>query len=93
MKTKITPLERLAIADLDYKHVKVNLLGHDGNAIALVGTVRRALKKAGAPLVVREVFKEEALSGTYDELLATIFRWVDVVGHCPNCDGDEDCDE
>lgn len=81
-------LKRLAAAGLSYKHVKVNLVGHDGNAFAVLGTVTKALRKAGASKDVIEVFVEEATEGNYDDLLLTVFKWVTVTGHCECCGHD-----
>jgi hypothetical protein len=57
--------------------VKVQLTGTDGNAFALIGTVSRAMKRAGHGDKVEE-FRTEAMSGDYDHLLQTCMRWVDV---------------
>ena len=91
MTKKETPaLTKLAIAGLDFKHVKINLLGHDGNAAAIIGSVRRALRKGGAPRGAIDAFVEEAMSGDYDNVLQTVFRWVTVTGHCECCGEDDE---
>ncbi len=61
-----------------YPHVTVELLGQDGNAMMIVGAVRRALKRAGVPNQDVEEFSKEALSGDYDNVLQTAMKWVDV---------------
>jgi hypothetical protein len=61
-----------------YPEICVQLTGTDGNAYALLGKVTRALRQAGLSQAERETFQQEATSGTYDELLQTIMRWVDV---------------
>jgi hypothetical protein len=58
--------------------IDVKLTGGDGNAFALLGQVRRALQKAGAPPEEYDKFFKEATAGDYDELLATCMEWVNV---------------
>jgi hypothetical protein len=58
--------------------VKVKLTGTDGNAYALMGRVRQAMRKAKVPSEEVKVFHEEATSGDYDHLLQTCMKWVDV---------------
>ena len=59
--------------------VEVQLTGVDGNAFAILGAVQRSLKKAGVDVEVSNEFLDEATSGDYDHLLATVMRWVKVV--------------
>ena len=54
------------------------LVGEDGNAFAIIGAVRRALRDAGAGSVIIEAFLNEATAGDYDDLLATAAKYVDV---------------
>ena len=61
-----------------YPHVRVTLVGRDGNAFAVLGAVNTALKRAGVPKAERDTFFAEATAGTYDDLLATAMRWVAV---------------
>lgn len=57
--------------------VTVQLTGEDGNAFAIIGRVRKALRKAGyTDLVVQ--FTAEATSGDYDHLLVTCMKYVNV---------------
>ena len=65
-------------AGVRYPHIKVQLTGRDGNAFAILGTVQRALKSANVPAEEIEKWRTEAMSGDYDNLLATCMRWVDV---------------
>lgn len=62
-----------------YPDVTVQLTGTDGNAFAILGTVQRALRRAGCPPHVIADFVEEATADDYDHLLATCQRWVDVL--------------
>lgn len=58
--------------------VEVELSGHDGNAFAIMGTVQRALRRAGAtPEEIKE-YLDESTSGDYDHLLQTAMKWVEV---------------
>ncbi|OQA76214.1 MAG: hypothetical protein BWY31_04650 [Lentisphaerae bacterium ADurb.Bin242] len=59
-------------------NVTVRLVGTDGNAFALLGKVRQALRRAGYDAGFIEQFTKEAMAGSYDELLACIMRYVNV---------------
>lgn len=61
-----------------YPKIKVKLVGRDGNAFAILGAVGEALRKAGVDPVDRVAFRTEAMSGDYQNLLATAMRWVTV---------------
>jgi len=63
--------------DIRHPDVVVQLTGEDGNAFAILGTVRRALHQAGHADDAAEFFAE-ATSGDYDHLLRTCMRWVTV---------------
>jgi hypothetical protein len=65
------------MSDTKY-NVRVKLVGTDGNAFALMGKVREALRKAKAPPEDIKAFTEEAMSGDYNNLLVTCCRWVNV---------------
>jgi hypothetical protein len=58
--------------------VKVRLTGTDGNAFAIIGKVRLALRRAGVPAEEVEAFSEEAMRGDYDHVLQTCMNWVEV---------------
>jgi hypothetical protein len=54
---------------------KLKLTGTDGNAFALLGAAQRCARKNGidfAPIM------QEAMSGDYDHLLATLMKHFDV---------------
>jgi hypothetical protein len=61
-----------------YPGITVPLTGTDGNAYAILGKVRRALCQAHVPDEERQAFMQEARQGSYDELLQTVMRWVEV---------------
>ena len=56
----------------------VELVGHDGNAFAIMGKVSKALYNEGADKEYIDKYKEEAMSGDYDELLITTMKYVNV---------------
>lgn len=62
-----------------YKHVKVNMHGVGGNAYTIMGTVKVALAKAGAPLEHLQAFLGMAMSDDYDYLLYVCDMWVTIV--------------
>lgn len=64
--------------DVKFPNVKVKLTGADGNAFAVLGQVRKALKRAGVSEADVTAFTEEATSGNYDHLLQTVMKTVDV---------------
>ena len=70
--------------EVKFPDVEVQLTGVDGNAFAILGAVQRSLKKAGVDKAgvdaeMSNEFLDEATSGDYDHLLATVMRWVKVV--------------
>jgi hypothetical protein len=58
--------------------ITVELVGHDGNAFAIMGRVRSALKKAGASDEELTQYSNESMSGDYDNLLRVAMQWVEV---------------
>jgi len=61
-----------------YPEVEVELARTDGNAFALLGAVRKALKKAEVSKEEISEFTNEATSGDYTHLLQTCIAWVNV---------------
>lgn len=59
--------------------VSVQLSGNDGNAFAVMGAVKSALKKAGASKEELDQYLSQSMSGDYDNLLRVSMEWVDVV--------------
>ena len=56
---------------------RCRLVGTDGNAFAIIGNVSRALKAAGQSEKARE-WQQKAMScGSYDELLALVYTYVE----------------
>jgi hypothetical protein len=60
-----------------YPDVRVQLTGEDGNAFAILGRVRQALRRGGVSKEEIAAFTAEATSGDYDHLLRTVMEWVD----------------
>ena len=58
--------------------VDVQLTGGDGNAFAIMGSVQKALRRAGVDAAEIARYQEESMAGDYDELLQTAMRWVNV---------------
>ena len=58
-------------------NIKVKLVGEDGNAIAIISRVRKALQKGGRGDLVAE-FVDKAMSGDYNNVLRTAMEYVDV---------------
>jgi hypothetical protein len=61
----------------NYPHVRVTLVGTDGNAFAVLGAVRKAPRRAGIAKDEIDAFYAEATRGDYDHLLQTAMRWVE----------------
>lgn len=61
-----------------YPEIEVQLTGTDGNAMAIIGTVRSVLRAGGVPADQIKAFSDEAMSGDYDNVLRTAMSWVTV---------------
>ena len=66
------------MSDTKYPEISVQLVGTDGNAFAVIGKVKSALRRGGVSNEEIQEFMQEAMSGDYDNVLQTCFRWVDV---------------
>lgn len=66
------------IPGTDIQKPTVKLIGSDGNAFAILGKVKGALKKAGAPKEVQDAFYEEATSSDYNMVLCTAMKYTEV---------------
>ena len=56
----------------------VQLTGNDGNAFAIMGSVRSALRRAGATKEQIDEYSTASMSGDYDNLLRVAMEWVEV---------------
>jgi hypothetical protein len=68
----------ITMRDVKYPNIKVRLTGQSGNAFAIIGAVKQALKRAKVPGAEIHEFVNEATSGDYNNVLQTAMRWVDV---------------
>jgi hypothetical protein len=58
--------------------ITVNLIGNDGNAFAILGSVQKALRAANVDKAEIDAYFAEATSGDYDNLLRVTTKWVEV---------------
>ena len=56
----------------------VKLIGEDGNAFAIMGTVAKALQKAGFSQEHIDKYYEESSSGDYDNLIRVAMKYANV---------------
>jgi hypothetical protein len=61
-----------------YHNIRVRLVGQNGNAFAIIGRVRAAMREAGLSPPEIEEFTTQAMSGDYDFLLGTVLEFVEV---------------
>lgn len=57
--------------------MRYSLVGVDGNAFAVMGYTKRALKESGHGEMVEEMMAR-AMSGDYNNLLCTCLEYIDV---------------
>jgi hypothetical protein len=65
-------------SEIKYPHIHVPLIGEDGNAFAILGRVKRALRSAKVPDETINQFIKQATSGDYNHLLTTVTEWVNI---------------
>ena len=58
---------------------KVELIGRNGNAFAILGRCRQASRKGGWTTEEWESFESEATSGDYDHLLRVVMERFEVL--------------
>lgn len=61
-----------------YPNITVQLTGNDGNAFAILGSVRRALRNAGVSDEEIAEYTAQSTSSDYDNVLVTAMDWVTV---------------
>lgn len=61
-----------------FPHIAVKLTGRDGNAFAIMGTVKQAMTRGGCTQDDIDEYMEESMSGDYDNLLRVARRTVQV---------------
>jgi hypothetical protein len=59
-------------------NARVKLVDTDGNAFAIMGRVKKAMKEAGVEQNIINTYLSEAMRGDYDHLLATTMKYVEV---------------
>ena len=59
-------------------NAKVELVGQDGNAFAIMGRVTNAMRRAGVDREIIKQYQQEAMSGDYDHLLQVTMEYVEV---------------
>ena len=57
---------------------RVQLSGEDGNAFSIIGSVSKALRRAGAPAETLKAFQDEATGGDYDGVLRAAAKYTSV---------------
>ena len=57
-------------------NIKLKMVGEDGNAFAIMGRARQALRRNGRADLI-EAFTKECTSGDYNNLLATCMKYFD----------------
>ena len=80
MNGDLTPgLVEMASPDAGPRYdIDVKLVGEDGNAFAIMGTVTRELRRARVPADEIRAFQLECMGGDYGHLLRTCMLWVNV---------------
>jgi hypothetical protein len=69
---------RILRMNVTYPDVEVELIGHDGNAIGIIGKVSRAIRRAHGHDAGTDFVNQATQCGSYDELLALVMRTVEV---------------
>jgi hypothetical protein len=62
-----------------YPEIEVQLSGQDGNAFAVMGAVKQALKRAKVSADEISEYTKQSMSGDYDNLLRVAMSWVTVL--------------
>ncbi len=57
--------------------VDVELIGRDGNAMAIIGRCEKAMRRAGWSQEEISAFRTEATSGDYDHVLQTVMNYAE----------------
>ena len=66
--------QQAAAAKEPITDIKLKLVGEDGNAFAIMGRARQALRRNGRSDLI-DAFTSECTSGDYSNLLATCMRY------------------
>ena len=63
---------------IKHPEITVQLVGRDGNAFMILGLCKRAMERAHLSQEEIDQFMKEAMSGDYNNLLATTMAWFNV---------------
>ena len=74
-------MDRFEVVD---KKVKLNLVGIDGNAFALMGAFQQQARREGWTKEEIKLVLDKCMSGNYDELLCTLME------HCEDEEEEDD---
>ena len=66
------------MSEIKYPDITVNIIGQNGNAFCILGICQRAMEQANCTQQEIDAFNEEAKSGDYNHLLATVMNYFDV---------------
>lgn len=66
------------MTEIKYPHIKVNIIGQNGNAFCILGICQRAMEQANCTQQEIDAFMTEATSGDYNHLLAMVMAWFNV---------------
>ena len=61
-----------------FPHIEVELVGQDGNAVAILGAASKAMRQANVDKADIDDMMAEAYSGDYNHLLQTVMATVSV---------------
>jgi len=60
--------------------IEIELIGVNNNIFAIIGSVCKQCRRQNAKPTVIDNFRNEAMKGSYDDLLKTVFKHFEVVG-------------
>lgn len=66
------------MTNIKHPEITVQISGQDGNAFMILGICRRVMERAHLSQEEIDQFMKEAMSGDYNNLLATTMAWFDV---------------
>ena len=66
------------MSEVKFPDVTVKLIGKDGNAFNIMAIVVSGLIRGGATSDEVKLYRKEAMSGDYDNLIRVSTKWVNV---------------
>jgi hypothetical protein len=70
------PKGKNSMQDVRHPHVRVKLIGEDGNVFFILGRVSQAMKREQVSDAEQKAFMAEAMSNDYDHALRVVDQWV-----------------